>query len=55
MTILYPADNLKILDYNRVVKSLNGLNKDEFIEKMSEFYKIDYLKSGGQRSPEVRG
>jgi len=25
MTILYPADNLLILDYNRVVKSLNGL------------------------------
>ena len=25
MSIIYPSDNLEILDYNRVIKSLNGL------------------------------
>jgi len=31
MAIHYPATNLKILDYNRVLRSLNGLTNDEFI------------------------
>ena len=26
MSICYPADNLLIMDYNRVLKSLNGLS-----------------------------
>jgi uncharacterized protein (DUF1015 family) len=26
MSILYPANNLKIMDYNRVIKSLNGMD-----------------------------
>ncbi len=35
LTTLFPASELKILDYNRVVKDLNGLTLDELIEKLS--------------------
>jgi uncharacterized protein (DUF1015 family) len=40
MALHYPADNLMILDYNRVLRSLNGLSTDEFMEKVSENFII---------------
>lgn len=33
---LFPAEDLKILAYNRVVKDLNGLSAEEFLQKVSE-------------------
>lgn len=33
---LFPAEQLKILAYNRVVKDLNGLATEEFLQKVSE-------------------
>ncbi len=33
---LFPAEELKILSYNRVVKDLNGLGEDEFLARVSE-------------------
>jgi uncharacterized protein (DUF1015 family) len=35
MSILYPAKQLKIMDYNRVLKTLNGLSTSEFLDKMT--------------------
>ena len=34
MAVIFPDSDLKIFDYNRVVKDLNGLSKEEFIEKV---------------------
>ena len=34
MAAIFPAGDLKIFDYNRVIKDLNGLSEDEFIEKI---------------------
>lgn len=34
LTTIFPASQLAILDYNRVVKDLNGLSKDEFLKKL---------------------
>ncbi len=36
LAVAFPDDDLEIMDYNRVVSDLNGLSKDEFIEKISE-------------------
>jgi uncharacterized protein (DUF1015 family) len=36
MSILYPADNLLIMDYNRVIRSLNGMDSDVFLKAISE-------------------
>ncbi|CDW79948.1 UNKNOWN [Stylonychia lemnae] len=40
MSILYPADQLQIMDYNRVLRSLNNLTNKEFIQKLSQFYQV---------------
>lgn len=37
---LFPAEELKILPYNRVVKDLNGLNDADFLAKLSENFEI---------------
>ncbi|RTL57240.1 MAG: DUF1015 domain-containing protein [Sphingobacteriales bacterium] len=36
LTTLFPADQLAILDYNRVIKDLNGLTEQELITKLEE-------------------
>lgn len=36
MAVIFPDNDLKIFDYNRVVKDLNGLSKIEFLEKVSQ-------------------
>lgn len=35
MSVLFPASQLSILAYNRVVRDLNGLNKDEFLNALA--------------------
>ena len=34
MSIIYPSDNLEIMDYNRVLRSLNTLPAHKFINKL---------------------
>jgi uncharacterized protein (DUF1015 family) len=34
LTTLFPSNQLEIMDYNRVIKDLNGLSVDEFLQKM---------------------
>lgn len=41
LAVLFPSEELKILDYNRVVKDLNGLTKDEFLDKISEKFTVN--------------
>lgn len=41
LTGMYPAEDLKILAYNRVIKDLNGLTEDEFLQKVSENFVIE--------------
>ena len=36
LAVLFPANQLKILEYNRVVKDLNGLTEEEFLSKVSQ-------------------
>jgi uncharacterized protein (DUF1015 family) len=40
LTTIFPASELAILDYNRVVKDLNGLNKEELIARIGEQFSI---------------
>lgn len=40
MAILYPADQLHVYDYNRVVADLNGLSEEEFLEKLEEKFVV---------------
>ena len=40
MAVHFPESQLTIIDYNRVVKDLNGLSKDEFIAKLEENFTV---------------
>jgi len=40
LTTIFPASELTILDYNRVIKDLNGLNKENFISLLQEDFMI---------------
>uniref|UniRef100_UPI0040255B4A DUF1015 domain-containing protein n=1 Tax=Prevotella sp. TaxID=59823 RepID=UPI0040255B4A len=41
MAVCFPASQLTILDYNRVVKGLNGLMSEEFLKKLSEDFEVE--------------
>ncbi len=40
LTVLFPADQLHIMPYNRVVKDLNGLTADELITALSQNFSV---------------
>ena len=40
MAVCFPESQLKIIDYNRVVKDLNGLDKEGLLEKLAEDFEI---------------
>ncbi|MCQ2301919.1 MAG: DUF1015 family protein [Bacteroidales bacterium] len=41
MTVIFPDNQLKVIDYNRVVKDLNGLSKEQFIAALGKTYVIE--------------
>ena len=44
LAIVYPDNQLEVLDYNRTVKDLNGLNEDEFLSAIEKNFKIKVSK-----------
>ena len=40
MAVIFPESHLQIIDYNRVVKDLNGLTPAHFLEKLSAVFDI---------------
>ena len=40
LTVLFPDSQVQILAYNRVVRDLNGLSKDEFLKKLSQEFGV---------------
>ncbi|MBQ5700082.1 MAG: DUF1015 domain-containing protein [Alphaproteobacteria bacterium] len=40
LAVIFPESQLKIIDYNRVVRDLNGLSADEFLRKLSDNFDI---------------
>lgn len=43
LSVLFPHDQLMIMDYNRTVKDLNGLSKEEFFKKVEKNFTIDRM------------
>ncbi|MCK5134837.1 MAG: DUF1015 domain-containing protein [Bacteroidales bacterium] len=41
LAVHFPASQLTIIDYNRVVKDLNGLTPEEFLEELGEGFVIE--------------
>ena len=45
LSVLFPDEELMIMDYNRVVKDLNGMTEDEFLSKMKELFEVELLEN----------
>ena len=41
MAVAFPASHLKIIDYNRVVRDLNGLTEEEFLNRLAENFVVE--------------
>lgn len=41
MAVIFPDNQLKIIDYNRLVKDLNGLSENEFLSKLSMVFDVE--------------
>lgn len=53
LSVIFPANQLKILDYNRVVSDLNGNTELEFLEKVQQEFTIQQVKEAFR--PENKG
>jgi uncharacterized protein (DUF1015 family) len=40
LVVIFPDNQVKILDYNRVVKDLNGLSQNEFIKRLESTFTV---------------
>jgi len=49
LAVHFPDDQLTIIDYNRVVKDLNGLSVDEFVGKLGEDFEIECMGPDGYK------
>ncbi|MCI8598487.1 MAG: DUF1015 domain-containing protein [Lachnospiraceae bacterium] len=47
LSVLFPDDELMIMDYNRVVKDLNQLSPEEFLEQTERIFAVEKLKGPG--------
>ena len=41
LAVCFPESHLKVMDYNRVVKDLNGLSDEEFLQKVALHFEIE--------------
>lgn len=55
IAMIAPEDNLEVLDYNRVVKDLNGNTKEEFLDKIGQKFEVQKIKGNEPYKPEKKG
>lgn len=41
LAVIFPAEQLGIIDYNRLVKDLNGLSEEQFLAALSNDFKVE--------------
>ncbi len=54
LSVLFPDEQLMIMDYNRVVKDLNGMSETAFLDKVSEIFQVE-LRNGQEIKPGRKG
>ncbi|HDP68178.1 MAG TPA: DUF1015 domain-containing protein [Candidatus Marinimicrobia bacterium] len=53
LAVLFPHNQLKIIDYNRVVRNLNGLSEPEFLEKVAEKFAVTAVDNKELAKPQT--
>lgn len=51
LTVIFPHNQMQILDYNRVVKDLNGLDEASFLKKVKEKFEVTPMPEGQPFKP----
>lgn len=54
LSVIFPDEDLYIMDYNRVVKDLNGLSTKEFIDKVKEKFEVKSYEGEGGFKPKEK-
>mmetsp|Transcript_17790 Transcript_17790/g.17013 ORF Transcript_17790/g.17013 Transcript_17790/m.17013 type:complete len:87 (+) Transcript_17790:454-714(+) len=54
MAIHYHESQLEILDYNRVLNSINGMTKAQFLERIGENYVVSEIPAGQDPKPKEK-
>lgn len=54
LSVLFPDEQLMIMDYNRVVKDLGGLTETEFLEKVSQLFYVKKIENE-EKKPGQKG
>ena len=53
LAVCFPSSQLRILDYNRVVKDLNGMTREEFLGKLKSKFSVE--RAAGPVKPSRKG
>lgn len=54
LSVIFPAGELAIMDYNRVIHDLNGMTEDEFLAKLGEVFDITPIAEGDSPKPTAK-
>ncbi len=52
LSVIFPSNQLKIMDYNRIIKDLNGHSEEELLNLLKEKFEVEEYKGEGQYRPE---
>jgi uncharacterized protein (DUF1015 family) len=45
LSVIFPDNQMQILDYNRVITDLNGLSQGEFLERVAEHFSVEVAET----------
>lgn len=54
LAVVFSSDELEIMDYNRLIADLNGLNADDFLRRVSKNFDIAPVPAGEPFRPQAR-
>lgn len=54
LSVIFPSNELRIMDYNRVVKDLNGCDSEQFMEAVKKDFTVTAYEGEGPYRPEMK-
>ncbi|EEL50132.1 DUF1015 domain-containing protein [Bacillus cereus] len=54
LSVLFPHDELSIWDYNRVVKDLNGLSEEQFLQQIAQYFYVEEVGASSYKPNESK-
>lgn len=54
LSVIFPDDHLYVMDYNRIVKDLNGNTTERFLQKVQEKFSVTPYEKKGALKPEKK-